>query len=61
MKIIAQIISWICLVVLIAPSVLYLAGKMTDLNQVKRLMLLATIVWFITAPVWMLSQKSAES
>ena len=53
MKIIAQIISWICLIVLMVPSVLFLAGKMTSLDQVKLVMFLATILWFITAPLWM--------
>jgi hypothetical protein len=53
MKMIAQILSWISLVVLIAPSVLFLAGKMSSLDQVKWVMLLATILWFVTAPLWM--------
>jgi hypothetical protein len=53
MKIIAQIISWICLIVLMVPSVLFLAGKMSSLDQVKLVMFLATILWFIAAPLWM--------
>jgi len=53
MKMIAQIISWISLVVLMVPSVLFLAGKMISLDQVKWVMLLATILWFVTAPIWM--------
>ena len=53
MKIIAQIISWVCLIVLMVPSVLFLAGKMESLDQVKLVMFLATILWFITAPLWM--------
>ena len=53
MKMIAQILSWISLVVLIVPSVLFLAGKMSSLDQVKWVMLLATIFWFVTASLWM--------
>ncbi len=53
MKMIAQILSWISLVVLMVPSVLFLAGKMSSLDQVKWVMLLATIFWFVTAPLWM--------
>ena len=53
MKIIAQIISWICLIVLMVPSVLFLMGKMTSLDQVKLVMFLMTILWFIVAPLWM--------
>ena len=53
MKMIAQILSWISLVVLIVPSVLFLTGKTASLEQVKWVMLLATIFWFVTAPLWM--------
>lgn len=53
LKIIAQIISWVCLVVLIAPSILFLAGKMTSLDQVKTIMTVATVLWFVSAPLWM--------
>ena len=53
MKMIAQILSWTSLVVLIVPSVLFLAGKMSSLDQVKWVMLAATVFWFVTAPLWM--------
>ena len=53
MKIMAQIISWVCLIVLMVPSILFLAGKMTSLDQVKWVMFLTTILWFIVAPLWM--------
>ena len=53
LKVIAQIISWVCLVVLIAPSILFLAGKMTSLDQVKSIMTVATVLWFVSAPLWM--------
>lgn len=52
MRILAQIISWISLVGVIAPSCLYLAGSMT-LDSVKLWMLVFTILWFVTVPIWM--------
>jgi len=51
-KRIAQIVSWVSLVVLLVPSVLFLAGRM-ELDRVKLVMLVATIVWFVATPVWM--------
>ena len=53
MKNTAQIISWVCLVVLTMPSVLFLTGKLPSLEQVKLLMLIATIIWFVSTPLWM--------
>jgi hypothetical protein len=34
------------------PSVIYLAGG-TSLDAVKTWMLVSTIAWFLTVPVWM--------
>jgi hypothetical protein len=48
----AKIISWISLIVLIVPSILFLAGSM-KLDQVKMVMLISTIVWFVSAAMWM--------
>ncbi len=48
---IIQIISWLALIGTIVPSALYLAGRI-DLDQSKWLLLVATIVWFVTAPLW---------
>ena len=53
MILVAKLISWISLVVLIAPAILFLAGRMEDLDQVKLIMLIATVVWFVTAATWM--------
>lgn len=50
LKKIAQPISWIMLIVLIVPSILYLAGSM-ELNPAKWIMTLATIGWFVTAGI----------
>ena len=54
MRSILKIISLLALIALTLPSVIFLAGKL-ELNMVKWLMLLATIVWFVTATGWMLS------
>lgn len=47
---IMKIIAWITLIVLIAPTSLYLTNRM-DLAQAKWIMLVATIGWFVTATV----------
>ncbi len=59
MKQIAKYIALVSLLVLITPSVLYLAGKMT-LDQTKWIMLLATIVWFVTATLWMWHEEKQK-
>ena len=48
---IIQAISWISLAGTIVPSALYLIGRV-NLEQSKWLLLVATFVWFITAPLW---------
>ena len=60
MILIAKIISWISLIALIAPSVLFLAGRM-ELPQVKSIMLIATIVWFVSGTMWMWPKESDSS
>lgn len=52
MKIVLQLVSGIALAATILPSCLFLAGSM-DLDQTKWVMLIATLVWFATAPFWM--------
>ena len=51
-KSIAKYIAMLSLVLLIVPSILFLAGRM-DLEKVKSIMLIATLVWFAAATVWM--------
>lgn len=48
MRLILKIVSVLSLIALILPSILFLAGRM-ELDRVKWLMVLATIVWFVTA------------
>jgi len=52
MRSILQIISLLSLIALTLPSVLFLAGRL-ELDMIKWLMPLATIVWFVTASLWM--------
>ena len=58
MKTLIQLIGYISIIVLIAPSIVYLGGKM-ELAQVKTIMLLATIVWFVANVIlaWHLEEK----
>ncbi|NIP24033.1 MAG: hypothetical protein GWN67_07500 [Phycisphaerae bacterium] len=60
MRSILQIISLLALIALTLPSVIFLAGKL-DLNMLKWIMLLATIVWFVTATGWMWKDNGVES
>ena len=48
----AKIISWISLAVLTVPSLMFASGRL-ELDQVKTLMMIATIIWFVTASAWM--------
>jgi hypothetical protein len=52
MRTVAQIISWLALILTLVPSIVYLAGGLT-LDAVKTWMLVGTIVWFVTVPFWM--------
>jgi hypothetical protein len=52
MRLIAKLISWIALLGVIVPPCLYLAGSM-DLPVVKTWMLVSSLVWFVTVPIWM--------
>ena len=59
MRTIAQIISWLSLVALTMPSIFYLTGSM-ELDVVKKIMLIASAVWFLSATSWMWNEKSAS-
>lgn len=48
----ARYIALVSLVLLIVPSAMFLADRM-ELQTVKTVMLIATIIWFIFATVWM--------
>jgi hypothetical protein len=55
MRIAFIVISALSLVVLMVPSILFLAGRM-ELDTVKWVMLAATVVWFAAATPWMWKQ-----
>lgn len=59
MRIVLQILSWAAIVATILPSILFLAGRVT-LDQSKWALLVATVVWFVTAPLWMGRPKVDE-
>jgi hypothetical protein len=59
MRPILQIVSLLALIGLTLPSIIFLTGRM-ELDTVKWLMLLATIVWFVTATPWMWEDNGAE-
>ena len=59
-KNLTQIVSWLSLVVLVLPSVLFLTGKIPSLDQVKLIMLIATVVWFVSTPLWMWKENGGR-
>jgi len=52
MRTILIIVAVLSLVLLMLPSILFLAGSM-ELNTAKWLMLLATVLWFATGTPWL--------
>ena len=52
LKTIAKPVSWLSLVVLILPSFLFLIGRI-EISSVNWIMLSSTIVWFVSASLWM--------
>ena len=57
-RILVKIIAYIGIVILVAPSIFYLAGKM-KIETMKMLMVIATIMWFGASAfqVWYLDKK----
>jgi len=47
-----QLVSWLSLAAVVGPGGAYLLGTV-DLEQVKEIMLIGTVVWFIATPMWM--------
>ena len=58
MRTIIKIIGYLGIIILILPSILFLAGKM-ELDTVKTVMIIATIIWFGASiiQVWDLDKK----
>ena len=51
MKTLARVASSLALVCTILPPVLYLTGRL-DLATAQGWMLVGTVLWFASAPVW---------
>ena len=54
---VAKVVSWVSLVALVVPSLMFLTGKV-QLDQVKSFMITMTVVWFISASMWMWKNES---
>lgn len=52
MRKLLQALSWLGLVGTLLPAALHLFG-LVALDDVKTLMLVSAILWFVTTPVWM--------
>jgi len=59
-RLLAQGASWISLIVLVLMAVLFVAGAVT-LDKVKWVFTIVTIVWFVTASLWMWESNSGSS
>jgi hypothetical protein len=59
MRTVFQILSWLALAGTIVPSMMYL-GKTLSHPAVTQSMLLATVVWFVSTPLWMGRGRSGE-
>ena len=60
MRIVLQIVSWAALAATALAPVLFMRPSQVALSHTKLVMLLATIVWFATAPLWMGRPKVDE-
>jgi len=62
MRTILQIISWAAIVATVLLPLLFLVGTM-ELLPMQWWLLIATIAWFVTAPLWMgrTSEDSANA
>ena len=59
MVLVAKLISWMSLVAVIVPAILFMAGRM-ELDQVKLIMLISTVTWFAVAAISMREKKTAN-
>jgi hypothetical protein len=58
MRLIAQVVSYVALAAVVGLAFLFYFDAM-DLEQMKRWMLIDTIVWFVATPLWMGRAKPA--
>ena len=59
MKKIAETVSYLALVLLVAAPILFYGEKIT-LETNKLLLIIATIAWFVTAIYWMNDKKQTD-
>ena len=52
MKLLVKFISYVGLGLTLIPSLLVFTGNIS-LDSGKMLMLIGTVVWFLSAPIWM--------
>lgn len=57
MKLLATILSYVALFVMVICALLFLV-KQVSLEQMKAIMLAATIVWFVSTPIWMRKENN---
>ncbi len=58
MKTLLQLVSWSALLFgILAPPLLFLAGRQSE-PWLRGAMLLGTVAWFATAPIWMSRDRS---
>jgi purine-cytosine permease-like protein len=53
-----QVISWVAFAAIIAPSALYFTGRL-DLDTAKWWTMAATVLWFLSTPLWMGRKKES--
>jgi hypothetical protein len=46
------LVSWLSLAAVVVPGGAFLLGAV-ELGDVKQIMLIGTVVWFIATPMWM--------
>ncbi len=59
MKKFLPVISGLSLALIIVPACLYLAGFI-DKSQMQLLMIVGTVLWFASAPLWMGKSEKTE-
>ncbi len=52
---IAKPVSWLSLLLIVIPPILFFTGSMTQ-PVMNQFMLAGTIIWFVTASLWMKSE-----
>ncbi len=52
MNTISKLVSWVGLAATVVPCLLYYV-EIIDLDAVKLITLIGTIIWFIATPLWM--------